>query len=79
MAGRDLADDLRAGLIDQRLTDSRPLTVLEALDLGEAQWGADEAEQDRGWRAIWARLDEEVQDELVRVIKEELQLRRAES
>jgi hypothetical protein len=79
MAGRDLADDLRAGLIDQRLTDSRPLTVLEALDLMEARSGADEAEQDRSRRAIWARLDEEVQDELVREIKEELQRRRAES
>jgi hypothetical protein len=79
MAGRDLADDLRAGLIDQRLTDSRPLTGLEALDLMKARSDADEAEQDRSRRAIWARLDEEVQDELVREIKEELQRRRAES
>jgi hypothetical protein len=79
MAGRDLADDLRAGLIDQRLKDSRPLTVLEWFDLREALSGAEEAEQDRVNRAIWAILDEEVLAEVMRMIEAERQRRRAES
>ena len=79
MAGRDLADDLRAGLIDQRIKNGRPLTVLEWFDLWEALSGAEEAEQDRVNRAIWAILDEEVLAEVMRMIEAERQRRRAES